>query len=300
MRAQLSHDPYTQACRYIDLVVPLGTLYMHSNVDVDHINGVRGVEGVLKALDDQRDTLTAQVVAFPQSGLLCKPGTVQLMDDALRLGAQVVGGLDPTAFDGDGRASIRAVFDLAQKHQKPIDFHLHEAGDLGLTDAEYIAEATEAYGMAGQVTLSHAFCLSEPESPRLAAPIERLARLGIHVVTAPTSSGAPKAAPLLNAGINLCGGHDNMRDLWNPLGTGAMLERVRYIAMHNSFRRERDFRTALGMCTANGARLMGLKDYGLSPGCPADMVLVMADNISHAAAVLPQGRIVLRQGRVVR
>ena len=100
-------------------------------------------------------------VAFPQSGLLLRPGTLELLETALRNGADIVGGLDPSGIDRDPKGHLDAVFGLCQRHGKPLDIHLHEPGELGAFAMELIIERTLALGMQGKVVVSHAFCLGD-------------------------------------------------------------------------------------------------------------------------------------------
>ena len=120
----------------------------------------RGCDGDARALADIVDI---ELVAFPQSGLLLRPGTVELLERALRMGAETVGGLDPCAIDRDPKGHLDTVFGLAEKFGRGVDIHLHEPGEMGAFSMELIIERTVALGMQGKVMVSHAFCLGMPD-----------------------------------------------------------------------------------------------------------------------------------------
>jgi cytosine deaminase len=141
----------------------MGSTHIRSHVDVDTEHGLWGVEGVMRTRDDYRDIVDIELVAFPQSGLLRRPGTLELMDQAMKAGCEIVGGLDPCAIDRDPKGHLDAVFALCQKYGKPLDIHLHEPGEMGAFSFDLIVERTRALGMKGKVTVSHAFCLGTPD-----------------------------------------------------------------------------------------------------------------------------------------
>jgi cytosine/adenosine deaminase-related metal-dependent hydrolase len=141
------------------LAVSHGSTFIRSHVDVDTDCGVSGIEGVMATREALADLVAIDLVAFPQSGLLVRPGTVELMEQALCLGAEAVGGLDPCAIDRDPKGHLDTVFALAEHFGRNVDIHLHEPGEMGLFSMELIIERTRALGMAGRVIISHAFCL---------------------------------------------------------------------------------------------------------------------------------------------
>ena len=191
-RRRLGIEPARQSARQTVQSSAMGTTHIRSHVDIDTDNGLRGIEGVMHTRDDYRDIVDIEIVAFPQSGLLCRPGTLELMEAAMRAGAEVVGGLDPCAVDRDPKGHLDAVFALCQRYGKPLDIHLHEPSEMGAFSLELICERTRALGMRGKVTVSHAFCLGTPD-PALVEPlIEQLAALDIAIMTT-----APAGRPLL-------------------------------------------------------------------------------------------------------
>ncbi len=298
-RRSLPIPPRRQATRQALQSVGFGTTHIRSHVDVDTECGLSGIEGVMQARADLGDTVGIDLVAFPQSGMLVRPGTVALMEGALRLGAETVGGLDPCAIDRDPKGHLDTVFGLAERFGRGVDIHLHEPGEMGAFSMELIIERTGALGMAGRVVISHAFCLGHPD-PALVGPLlEALARNGVAVVTtAPPSRPVPVFRQLVAAGVPLCAGSDGMRDTWGPYGNGDMLERGMLLGLRNNLRRDDELEQVLAAITTVAASVLALPDHGLAPGCWGDLVLVDAETLAEAVAQRPGRRTTVRRGRI--
>ena len=298
-RQMLGIDPKRQSARQIAQSVAFGTTHIRTHVDVDTEIGISGIEGVMATRAELADYVDIDIVAFPQSGLLVRNGTLELLDAALHAGAEVVGGLDPCAIDRDPKGHLDAVFGLAERHGKPVDIHLHEPGEMGAFSMELIIERTLALGMQGRVVVSHAFCLGAADDTLVAPLITALAEARIAIMTTgPASRPAPPVKRLRAAGVVVCSGNDGIRDTWGPYGNGCMLERAMLVGLRNNLRRDDELALALDICTYGGAAIMGFGDYGLAVGSPADMVLVNAETVAEAVAGRPGNRTVLKRGRV--
>ncbi|WP_373051370.1 amidohydrolase family protein, partial [Thalassovita aquimarina] len=181
-------DPERQSARQVVLSVAKGTTVIRSHVDIDTEVGLTGFEGVAATRETYRDAVDIEIVAFPQSGLMSRPGTAELMETALENGADLVGGLDPCSIDRDPKGQLDTVFGFAEKFGKPIDIHLHEPGELGALSMEMILDRTRAHGMQGKVVISHAFCLGMPDRARAQELTEQLAKERVHIATVATAS----------------------------------------------------------------------------------------------------------------
>ncbi|WP_071427159.1 amidohydrolase [Merdimmobilis hominis] len=294
-------DPYRQAVRHIRSSLGYGVLAMRSHIDVDTQHGLSLLEGALAAREEYKDLFHLQLVAFPQSGLVSRPGTYELMDQALAMGADLVGGVDPSALDRDSKGCLDAIFALAQKHGKPVDIHLHEPAELGAYDMEEIIQRTEALGMQGKVAISHAFCLGAP-IPGLVPPLlEKLARADITIITCgqPQLATFPHIQELAAAGVKTACGNDNIQDLWSHFGTPDMLQRASLIAMKNLCRNDSELDLVLDLCTRSGAQLLGLESWEPLPGGPADFLLVKGSCPAQCVAQPPVERMVFRRGCLI-
>jgi cytosine deaminase len=300
VRQALPIDPRRQSELQARLSSGHGSTHIRSHVDVDTECGVSGIEGVMATREALAGLVDIDIVAFPQSGLLVRPGTLALMEQALRLGAETVGGLDPCAIDRDPKGHLDTVFGLAERFGRGVDIHLHEPGEMGAFSMELIIERTRALGMGGRVVVSHAFCLGMPDAALVDTLIAALADTGIAVMTTgPASRPAPPVKRLIEAGVVVCAGSDGIRDTWGPYGNADMLERAMFVGLRNNFRRDDELVLVLDVVTTGGAQALGIEGYGLAPGCLGDLVLVPAETVAEAVAQRPGGRTVVKRGRIV-
>ncbi len=299
-KRRLNMDPYVQSFRQTVQSSGYGTTHIRTHIDVDTDHGLWGIEGVMKMREECRDIMDVEIVAFPQSGLLRRPGTLELMDEAMKAGAEVVGGLDPCAIDRDPKGHLDAVFALCQRYGKPLDIHLHEPGEMGAFSTDLIIERTRALGMASKVTISHAFCLGSPDRDLVEPLIAELAKLDIAIMTTgPAARPAPPVKRLMEAGVRVCSGSDGIRDTWGPYGNGDMLERAVFVGLRNNLRRDDELRLAFDVVTVGGARVMELEGYGVAVGDKADLVLLPGETLAEAIVTRSPDRRVIKRGRVV-
>ncbi len=300
LKKEWNIDPARQSARQVEQSLIHGSTIIRSHVDIDNNVGLTGFQGVAETRKKYLQEIDIEIVVFPQSGLMSCPGTLELMDEALNSGADVIGGLDPCGIDRDPKGQLDAIFNLADKHSKPIDIHLHEPDELGAFSMEMIIERTHTLGMQGQVAISHAFCLGMSDRARAHGLVERLAKEDIAIVTAATPSRpVPAAAELRDAGVTLCAGSDGIRDTWAPYGNGDMLERAMLLGLRNNFRYDSEIEYALWACTHGGAKMMNVKDYGLTEGCAGDVVLVDAETVAQAVVDRPCRKLVVKRGLIV-
>lgn len=289
-----------RAGRLIERMLCFGTTAIRSHVDVAPDMGLAHVEAMLAVKQDWAELIDLQLVAFPQQGVLSRPGTLDLMQEAIRLGVETVGGLDPAGIDGDPDGQLRAIFGLAEKHDRGIDIHLHDKGALGAWQIRRIADYTQAVGLQGRVMISHAYCLGMVGASELEAIGTRLSELRISLMTsAPADIAVPPVARLTELGVNLCCGSDGIRDAWSPLGNGDMLERAFLTAFRFDWSRDAEFALALECASVRAATAIGLMGRGLATGDVADFLMVDALNLGDALSRRPHRRSVVRRGRLV-
>ena len=269
------------------------------------------MEGVLAAKEAHGERADVQVVAFPRSGILRDRGTADLLDAAVRAGADLVGGLDPCAFDRDPVGHLDVVFDIAQRHGVGVDIHLHETGEVGAFTIELIAERTSALGMQGLVTISHAFALGTVNAARQAALIELLAKEDIALTTVAPGNAEPLPLDALRAGgVRVGLGQDGIRDYWSPYGNGDVLERAWQLAFRNGFRRDELVELCVDVASRGGRAIVGATRWspsaiaddavtGLAHGAAADLVVVAADTVTAAVMDHPRRTLVIRDGEVI-
>lgn len=290
-----------QSERQIRAASACGVTHIRSHVDVDIDAGLGNVEGVLAAGERCRDMMTIQTVAFPQSGMLRRPGTVELLEDSLRIGVDVLGGLDPCEIDRDPVAHLDILFELAVRHGVELDIHLHEGGELGIFSLELIIERVLANGYQGRVTVSHALCLGTAAEPKLSSLIEKLSSEQITVMSLATGTGFfPPLKRLRDGGVPLCTGTDGVQDTWSANNVVDMLERVRLLAYRSGFRRDEDVEWLFDVATKSGAARMGDTQYGLEVGNWADLFAVRSESLTQAILHRPPRTLVMKRGRVLK
>jgi cytosine deaminase len=284
----------------IERCIARGSLVFRSHVDAEPDWGMAQFEAMLALRERYRDVIELQLVAFPQGGMLTRPGAADLMREALAAGADVVGGIDPAGIDRDPMRHLETIFDMATRYGKGVDIHLHDPGELGRFEIERIADFTEAAGLQGRVMISHAYCLGTFPLAELAPLADRLAALCISIMTcAPAHTSVPPVAWLLSRGVNVCSGSDGIRDAWTPLGSGDMLERAMFFAHRFGWNKDDELAMAFDIVRAGGARALGIDHYGLAAGCQADFVVVAAETLGEAVVDHPLERTVVSRGRIV-
>lgn len=299
--AALDLSPQQQSARLLAHLVARGTTHVRTHVDIAPELGLAHLHGVQATAAAWHDAVDIQIVAFPQCGVMIRPRTLDLLDQAAREGAALLGGLDPIGIDADPTGQLDALFAIAARRGCGIDIHLHDRGEAGAATIDRIAERTAALGLAGRVAVSHAFCLGELEPARLEPLVDRLLDNDIAVMTHGPAGRVPfpPIRRLAERGVRLFTGSDGVRDAWTPLNTGDMLERAYLLAYCSGFREDDDLALALRMATFGGAQVIGAERYGLEVGADADLVLVAAENEAEAVALHPPRRLVLKRGRVV-
>jgi cytosine/creatinine deaminase len=281
-------------------VMASGTLHMRTHVDIDNELGLKNLQAILAVRERFRNLATIEIVAFPQSGIARSPGTAALLDEAIAQGADLVGGLDPVGIDKDLDGHLDTIFGIASKRGVGLDIHLHDGGDGGLAQVAAIAERTRANGLKGKVAISHAFALGSVPTDSAARTADLLAETGVAIMShGPGAATMPPVKMLKDHGVEVFGGSDNIRDAWSPFGNGDMLDRAMTIGYRANFRHDHELLLAFDMVTAAGARVLGLADYGLKLGGPADFVVVDAATVAEAVAARPRRKLVVKAGRVI-
>ncbi|RZS77732.1 cytosine deaminase [Phyllobacterium myrsinacearum] len=306
-RSAIGIDPHRQSMRHAIGLAAHGATHIRSHVDIDPTHGLSIVEGVWETREKLRGIIDIEIVAFPQSGVMVMPGTAELLDEALRQGCEVLGGIDPCGIDRDPKGQLDTIFALAVKHQRPIDIHLHEVGDLGAFTMELIFERIRANGMQGQVAISHAFALGMNDYLRVGKLMDELAALDVAILTTGAPSATvPSVMRLKEAGIRVGGGCDGIRDTWGPWGQPDMLDRAKIIGMKNGLRKDRELEHVLHIVSQGGADVMRIEGYGLQIGCAADLTLLTGETLAHAVVdiaprplVIKGGRVTARQGQAI-
>lgn len=294
----------------LERMIAHGTTRVRSYAQIDVDCKLEKFEAVLAAKEKFASSAEVQIMAFPQAGLLIEPGTAHYLEEALKLGATVMGGIDPCQLDRDPAKHLDIVFGLAEKYQVDVDIHLHEPGHLAQFSAELIMERTRALGMEGRVTLSHAYELGNISDAATSRLMESMSALDISWATvAPAVSGKQfNLAAMTQAGIRVGLGEDGQRDYWSPYGNCDLLSRTWQLAFTHGLRQDELIEHAAAIATWGGAtimdrslsRLASTSDRpGFRVGDRADLVLLAGETVTSAVMDLGNDRTVIHDGRVV-
>jgi cytosine deaminase len=290
-----------------------GVQHVRSHVDVCDPQ-LRALRALVELREEVRGLIDLQLVAFPQQGILSFDGGRELMREAVELGADVVGGIPHYELTReDGVESVKFAMALADDHDLRVDIHCDETDDDHSRFVEVMAAETIRRGMSGRVTASHTTAMHSYNNAYASRLIANIARAGLHMVTNPLDNavlqgrfdtgpirrGHTRVKQLQEAGVNVCIGHDSVMDPWYPLGYGDPLQAAFVLVHLGQMSGDGELRRLIEMITTNPAGALGVPDYGLRPGGPADLVVFDAPSEAEALRLLAPRTLVLRDGKVV-
>jgi cytosine/creatinine deaminase len=272
------------ARRAVALAALHGNLHIRAFADVDSKARLEGVKALIAVREEFRGIVDLQVVAFAQDGIIRDAGTDRLMQEAMALGADVVGGIPWIEFsDSEARAHIEFCFDLAREHDADISMLLDDAGDAGLRTLEMMAAETLRRGWNGRALAHHCRAMALYPEPYLQRLSGTLRAAQISVVSDPhTGPLHARVKDLLGEGINVCLGQDDISDAYYPFGRNNMLE-VAFLASHLLWMTTRqDIEKLYDMITVAPAKAMNIQNHGLSVGANANFVVLDQPDVIEA------------------
>jgi cytosine/adenosine deaminase-related metal-dependent hydrolase len=288
-----------RAAQVLATFVRTGCTRVRTHVDI--VKGLKAghLDGVRRALAAFGPAIEHEIVAFPQHGLL-RSDSYGSLDEALRNGATLLGGLDPNDMDGDRERSLALTMELAVKHNVGIDYHLHEGGEGGFASYRHFLRLIQEAGWQHRVTLSHAFFLRSLPPEQLEITARELAENGISLATAATQVGACPDFPFLERhGVHVMAGQDVMFDCWSPFCSGNIIERLESFCRMYYYRRERELAYSLRFITG------GISPIGTDgerawprPGDAASFNLLDAACSAHVVARRREVVCAVRNGTV--
>ena len=314
---QQREDVLGRSRRVLDMAVQNGTVAIRAHPDVDLIQGLIGVETLLQLREEYKHLLDLQIVAFPQEGILKSEGTYDLMETAMGMGADVVGGCPYNELSSDdARRHIDMVFDMAQKHDANVDMHADfsdEVTDQRFACASYIAQKTIDASYQGRVSLGHVTSLGALTPKELQPVMDLLYEADISIVTLPATDlylggrkddknqrrGLTPVRALYNAGVNVAYSSNNVRNAFTPFGKADMLVIGNMLAHVIQFGTPEHQAAVLDMGTKNAARAIGIaRDYGIAVGNQADLVILDTYEVADALLDIPSRSWVIKRGKI--
>lgn len=312
-RLYTADDVFARVDETMRLALRHGTCAIRLFGDVDQDSGLAAIEGLLRIRAKYAPLMTVQIVAFPQDGM-ADEASVALLREALIMGADVVGGI-PWIEPGDARQRhhVARCFDLAQEFDKDLHFVCDDVMDPAVRSLEMVARETLARGYHGRVSATQCAALSAYPDAYAAQVIALLAEAGITVFSnshvaliatdfapqQPWPRGVTRVRELLDAGVPVACGQDDIDNWFYAFGRNDMLEVAQFMAHNGQFAWAGEVDRVLAMVTSVPAKVLGLRDHGLRAGTRADIVILDAENWHEAIQFQAEKSLVMLNGEVV-
>ncbi|MBL4907055.1 MAG: amidohydrolase family protein [Sneathiella sp.] len=305
-----SDDIKKRALQLCHWAIAKGNLAIRSHVDICDPSLV-AVETLLDVAKEMKPYIDLQLVAFPQDGFYRDPNAEQLLIRALDKGVHVVGGIphfERTMHDGS--LSITRLCEIAAERGLMVDMHCDESDDPMSRHVEMLARETTRLGLQGRVAGSHLTSMHSMDDYYVSKLIPLMCEAELHVIpnplinitlqgrhdSYPKRRGMTRVKELMAAGLNVACGHDCVMDPWYSLGSHDMLE-VAVMGLHvGQMTGQSEMLDMYRSVTFNGAKALGLENYGLEVGCNADFVILQAKNEVEALRLRPARLRVFRRG----
>jgi len=298
----------------LELLVENGVQHIRTHVDTSD-SSLIGMKTLCAIRDELKEKINIQVVAFPQDGLLSYEGGLELMEEALTIGADVVGGIPHFEYTRElGEASVKKIIELALKYDCLIDVHCDETDDPSSRFLELLAAEALFNKMGHRVTASHTTAMHSYDNAYCSKLFRLLKNSGINFVSCPTESihlqgrfdsypkrrGVTRVKELNAAGINVCLGEDSIFDPWYSLGNGKLLRTLDFALHICQMMGYQDFSAALSLITDNSAKALCIEAiYGIQESKPASFILL--DGEDDYSVLRKQGEVLLsvKEGKVI-
>jgi cytosine deaminase len=307
-------DVVVRASEVVEKGIGNGTLFFRTHVDVDTIGGLKPLEGVLALREKYKDLVKMQIVAFPQEGILKDPGCSDLMRQAMKMGADIVGGMPANENSpSDSLEHVKFCFELAREFDADIDMHVDETDDPFYRTLEMVADETIKNKWHGRVTAGHTCALAAYDNHYANYVMDKVKEAGMFMITNPVTNlmlqgrldeqpirrGITRVKELLERNITVSFGQDCVRDTFYPFGSADMLQVANITAHAAQMSLPSERSKVFDMITDDAARIMRLNDYGIFAGANADLVITDTENTDLAIGQQPIRKYVISKGRIV-
>jgi cytosine/creatinine deaminase len=304
----------SRASRAIELAITNGVGLIRAHASVDTAQQLISLEGLLRARERWADAIEIEIVALLDESIAEHPELLALAREAIRRGADVIGGVPNFEQDAPGQLRhLEALFEIAEEFDTPLDAHVDYDADPSQKALEMLADLTLQRGFEGRVLASHCCALAaypQHESERV---IEKVRRARIAVCISPLGNlqhvgsigrlpvhrGSSRAKELLDAGVNVAAGTDNMNDMWFAFGRLDPLETAYVAILSAALRTEAEVAAGLDMVTDRAARALRRSARTIEVGAPADLVVLEAEDLTEVLRGLSSRRVTIKGGKPV-
>lgn len=284
-----------------ELAVKHGVTHIRAFADVDCKIKLEGIKALLKVREEYKEKVELQVVAFPQDGVLREPGTKELIEEAIQMGVDIVGGIPWIEYSKENEQEhVEQMCDLAKKYDKGISMLLDDVGDAEERTLEMLAKKVIEMGWQGRVTAQHCRAMALYPENYFRKLIQLVKEAGIGFVTDPhTGPLHLRVKDLLEAGIPVAIGQDDIADAYYPYGECNMLQ-VAFLASHLLWMTTfEDMEKLYDMITTNAGKVLGLQNHILKKGGDADLVILQNQDVYHAIWHHKEPLVVIKGGKVL-
>jgi cytosine deaminase len=302
-------DVYLRAAKVLEMAIVKGTTHIRTHVEIDPVIGLTGFHAIQRLQRDYAWAVGLEICVFPQEGMLNNPGTESLLLEALEEGADLLGGCPYT--DSDPDAQIARLFDIAVARDIDLDFHLDfdlDASWLRLTE---VCRQTRMHNWQGRVTIGHVTKLSMLPPDQLNEVAGNIADSGVQVTVLPSTDlflsardvshavprGVAPLMPLHKRGVTCSISSNNIGNPFTPYGDASLVRQANLYANVSQLATSDELTQCLAWVSTESARLIGLKDYGLSAGSWADFIVLDAESPATVIAEIAQPLMGFKRGR---
>lgn len=291
-KTQTPEDARERALRGIREEVSHGVQFIRTHIDVDDPK-LTGLKVMLELREELKDNVTIQIVAFPQEGMFAYKGGDEMIEEALKMGADCVGGIPHFEWAREfGEKSVHRTVELAGKYDRLIDVHCDETDDPMSRFVELLNALVMIDDIGPRSTASHTCSLGSADDAYAFRMMGLFQKSKLNFIANPTENaylqgrqdtypkrrGLTRVKEMWEMGINVCFGQDSINDPWYPAGNGNMmniLDNGIHLAQTMSFD---ELDRCLDLITYNGARTLDVEDrYGIEEGKPANFLVLDAD-----------------------
>jgi cytosine deaminase len=306
-------DVKQRARRALELMATHGVLYVRTHVDVTEPRLI-ALDALLELREEVRDWTNLQIVAFPQDGIYSRSENEGLLEEALRRGADAVGGIPHYELTReDGVRSVQRIFDLAEQYDRLIDIHCDEVDDDQSRFIEVIVAESIKRGNGERVCASHTTAFGSYNDSYAYKLMGFIRRTNVNFIANPLINitlqgrmdsypkrrGLTRIKELWQNGVNVSLGQDCIYDPWYIFGTGSMIG-VAHMAVHVAqMTGLSEIDACFDMIGTNGAKSLHIQDYGLREGNPANIVILDAPDAFNALRFQSIPLVVISQGKII-
>ena len=307
-------DTKLRALKTLDMLIEHGIQHVRTHVDVTDPS-LTAMRAMLEVKEEIKDKVNLQIVAFPQEGIESFKNGRALMEEAVKLGADVVGGIPHFEYTREkGVSSVHFLMDLAEKYNCLVDVHCDEIDDPASRFLEVLADEAHVRGMGERVTASHTTAMGSYDNAYCYKLFRLLKRSKINFISCPTESihlqgrfdsypkrrGLTRVPEIDRAGMNICFAQDSIRDPWYPVGNGNII-RILDAGLHICHMLGyEDLQRCLDFVSDNSAKTLCLVDqYGIEVGRPASFIIMPAKNDYEVVANQVKAILSVRNGKII-